>query len=141
MWRARERVSTGLLTWGLSHPPCRRYAANKARQTKESGGAMSHWDETTGRRIPDDHLLTDEEEAHLARADLATQLVSNGEYAPLPQSAPQKQVEARINQMAEEAARKLGVSRRRFLMGSGGMAASFLAMNEIYGPFFDIDPL
>ena len=109
---------------------------------------MSHWDETTGRRIPDDHLLTDEEEAHLARADLATprtpvptQLVSNGEYAPLPQSAPQKQVEARINQMAEEAARKLGVSRRRFLMGSGGMAASFLAMNEIYGPFFDIDPL
>ena len=109
---------------------------------------MSHWDETTGRRIPDDHLLTDEEEAHLARADLATprtpvptQLVSNGEYAPLPQSAPQKQVEARINQMAEEAARKLGVSRRRFLIGSGGMAASFLAMNEIYGPFFDIDPL
>ena len=109
---------------------------------------MSHWDETTGRRIPDDHLLTDEEEAHLARADLATprtpvptQLVSNGEYAPLPQSAPQKQVEARINQMAEEAARKLGLSRRRFLMGSGGMAASFLAMNEIYGPFFDIDPL
>jgi len=109
---------------------------------------MSHWDETTGQRIPDDHLLTDEEEAGALRADIATprtpvptQLVSNGEYAPLPQSAPQKQVEARINQMAEEAARKLSVSRRRFLMGTGGMAASFLAMNEIYGPFFDIDPL
>src|SRR6478609_4243652 len=109
---------------------------------------MSHWDETTGRGIPDDHLLTDEEEARCVRADLSTprtpvptQLVSNGEYAPLRQSEPQRRVEARINQMAEEAARKLGVSRRRFLMGSGGMAASFLAMNEIYGPFFDIDPL
>lgn len=113
---------------------------------------MRQWDETTGQRIPDDHLLTDEEVAGCTRADLTaplsapltpvpTQLVSNGEYAPLPQSEPQKKVEARLNQMADEAARRLGMSRRRFLMGSGGMAASFLAMNEIYGPFFDIDPM
>jgi hypothetical protein len=39
------------------------------------------------------------------------------------------------------AARRLGISRRAFLLGSGGMAASFLAMNEVFGPYFDIDPL
>jgi uncharacterized protein len=112
---------------------------------------MSHWDETTGRRIPDDHLLADDEIARCSRADtldgatppmpIPTQLVSNGEYPPLPQTTNQQRVEARVNDLADIAAKKLGVSRRGFLMGSGGMAASFLAMNEIYGPYFDIDPL
>ena len=112
---------------------------------------MSHWDETTGRRIPDDHLLADDEIARCERADtldaaappmpVPTQLVSNGEYPPLPQTTNQQRVEARVNDLAGIAARKLGISRRGFLMGSGGMAASFLAMNEIYGPYFDIDPM
>jgi len=115
------------------------------------GDAMSHWDETTGRRIPDDHLLADDEIARCERADtldgaaspmpVPTQLVSNGEYPPLPQTTNQQRVEARVNDLAGIAARKLGISRRGFLMGSGGMAASFLAMNEIYGPYFDIDPM
>ncbi len=109
---------------------------------------MAQWDETTGLDIPDDHLLTDEEIARCTRADVGaprtpvpTQMVSNGEYPALPQTQNQKRVEARVNEMADGAARKLGVSRRAFLTGTGGMAASFLAMNEIYGPFFDVDPL
>jgi uncharacterized protein len=68
-------------------------------------------------------------------------MVSNGEYLPAPQSEQQKQVASRIEALAESASRKLGVSRRRFLAGSGGMAASFLAMNEVFGPFFEVDPL
>lgn len=113
---------------------------------------MSRWDETTGQKIPDDHLLTDDEIARCERADtldagaaplmpIPTQLVSNGEYPPLPQTPNQQRVEARVNGLADIAAKKLGLSRRAFLAGSGGMAASFLAMNEIYGPYFDIDPL
>lgn len=109
---------------------------------------MAQWDETTGQQIPDDHLLTDDEIARCTRADVGaprmpvpTQMVSNGEYPALPQTIHQKRVEARINELADGAARKLGLSRRAFLLGSGGMAASFLAMNEIYGPYFDIDPL
>jgi len=115
------------------------------------GDIMSHWDETTGRRIPDDHLLADDEIARCERADtldaaappmpVPTQLVSNGEYPPLPQTTHQQRVESRVNDLAGIAAKKLGISRRGFLMGSGGMAASFLAMNEIYGPYFDIDPM
>ena len=113
---------------------------------------MAHWDETTGQKIPDDHLLSEDVIANCERADhsalgsatrmpVPTQLVSNGEYPPLPQSENQKRVEALVNDLAAANARKLGVSRRTFLLGSGGMAASFLAMNEIYGPFFDVDPL
>jgi len=33
------------------------------------------------------------------------------------------------------------MSRRRFLASSGGMAAAFLAMNEVFGRFFDVNPL
>jgi predicted TIM-barrel fold metal-dependent hydrolase len=112
---------------------------------------MGAWDETTGQHIPDEHLLPDEIAALCARADVRgagatqlpvpTQIISNGEYPPLPQSEDQKRVESRATELAGTAARKLGMGRRAFLMGSGGMAASFLAMNEIYGPFFDIDPL
>src|SRR5262245_56752692 len=104
---------------------------------------MGKWDETTGQKIPDDHLLSDEVVAQCERADhvgragtarmpVPTQIVSNGEYPPLPQSDNQKRVEARVDQLAESSARRLGVSRRTFLLGSGGMAASFLAMNEVY---------
>jgi len=68
-------------------------------------------------------------------------MVSNGEYMPAPQSERQRSVQARIGELAENASRRLGLSRRRFLAGTGGMAASFLAMNEVFGPFFKVDPI
>ena len=109
---------------------------------------MAKWDETTGRSTSDDHLLTDDDLARCARADVCvprsaipTQVVSNGEYAPLPQTTQQKRVQARVDDLTAAAAKKLGVSRRAFLAGTGGIAASFVAMNEVFGPFFDIDPL
>ena len=107
---------------------------------------MANWDETTGQNIPDDSLLTDEELARCLRADTATprmpvptQLISNGEFPPKPQSTQQQRVEARVNELTDQASAKLGVSRRSFLTSSGGMAASFLAMNEVFGHFFDVD--
>ena len=36
---------------------------------------------------------------------------------------------------------RLALSRRRFLAGAGGMAASFVAMNEVFGRFFDASPI
>jgi hypothetical protein len=35
-------------------------------------------------------------------------------------------------------AKKLGTSRRRFFQTAAGMAASFLAMNKVYGPLFEV---
>src|SRR6266446_8162969 len=45
-------------------------------------------------------------------------------------------VEQRVQELADKAAKKLGISRRQFLSGSGGMAASFLAVNEVFGSKF-----
>ena len=69
-------------------------------------------------------------------------MISNGEYMPLAQTTKQKYVEARVKELADKAAKKLGMSRRQFLASTGGLAASFLAMNEVYGnTFFKVSPV
>ena len=72
---------------------------------------------------------------------LPTRLVSNEEFPPLPQSAAQRAVEERILAEAGRLAPRLGLSRREFLRRSGGMAVSLLAMNAIFGRFFDVLPV
>jgi len=108
--------------------------------------AAKHWDES-GKVWDDDHgLLEPEQIARCSPADsvepfrgpVPTQIVSNGEYMPEPQTEQQRSVQARIDELAESASGKLGISRRRFLTSSGGMAAAFLAMNEVFGPVFNV---
>ena len=70
-------------------------------------------------------------------AAVPTRNVSNGEYVPFAQTPAQREVEERVATLARQTAQRLGVSRRRFLSGAGGMAASFVAMNEVFGHFFD----
>lgn len=87
--------------------------------------------------------LEDLELADEVRDDLKspvpTQMVSNGEYLPTPQTPEQKRVERRIRELAGVASRRLGISRRDFLAGSGGMAVAFIAMNEAHaGEFFTV---
>jgi predicted TIM-barrel fold metal-dependent hydrolase len=71
---------------------------------------------------------------------LPTRLVSNEEFPPLPQTAAQKEVEHRILTEAGRLAPRLGLNRRDFLRSSGGMAMSLLAMNAVFGRFFDVLP-
>ena len=63
-----------------------------------------------------------------------TQIVSNGEYNPLPQTAQQKQVENLIREYGDHYGRRQGMGRRQFLKSASGMAAAFMAMNEVFGP-------
>jgi len=63
-------------------------------------------------------------------------MTSNGEYMPHPQTNQQKRVELRVKELADKSAKRLGISRRQFLEGTGGLAASFLAMNEVFGQTF-----
>src|SRR5206468_8354366 len=91
------------------------------------------------------HYLSDDElkrttpaEIGSFRSPVPTQIVSNGEFNPLPQTRPQQEVEARIKDMADRLAPAHGMNRRRFLASSAGMAAAFLAMNEVFGPLFDV---
>ncbi len=108
--------------------------------------AVEKWNET-GKVWDDDHGLLDEQqvaqcaranEAEPFRAPVPTRIVSNGEYMPVPQTKKQKSVEERINELAETAGKKLGVGRRKFLTSAGGMAAAFVAMNEVFGPIFNV---
>ena len=84
---------------------------------------------------------TPADEAEGFDSPIPTQMVSNGEYMPYPQTDKQRQVEARIKELADSASKKLGISRRKFLAGTGGMAAALLAMNEVFGRFFDVRPI
>ena len=96
----------------------------------------------------DDAWFSDEQLAQVAPADhvddfrspIPTQMVSNGEYMPLPQTEQQQRVEARLKELADHASKKLGMSRRQFLASSGGMAAAFIAMNDVFGRFFNVHP-
>jgi predicted TIM-barrel fold metal-dependent hydrolase len=67
-----------------------------------------------------------------------TQIVSNGEYNPPPQSAQQKQVEGLLKEYTDKLSKHQGVDRRTFLKSSSGFAAAFLAMNEVFGPVFNV---
>src|SRR5260370_3196316 len=80
-------------------------------------------------------LVAGAEEASAA-TPIPTQIVSNGEYLPPPQTATQKRVEERINELADFHGRRLGLSRRQFMRTSCGMAAAFLPLNQIYSPAF-----
>ena len=68
----------------------------------------------------------------LFRAPIPVQFVSSDEYMPSPQSAQQKEFEARIREMGAKLAKKHHMTRRRFFKTAGGMAAAFAAMNQVH---------
>src|SRR5271156_4202908 len=89
-------------------------------------------------------FLTDEQLSELQPAETAsfpssvpTQIVSSDEYLPVPQTEKQRAVEARLKEMSDRLARRQGLSRRGFFETAAGMAASFVAMNEVFGHVFD----
>lgn len=71
---------------------------------------------------------------------LPLQVVSNEEYAPLPQTPEQARAAALLAETAHRHARDLGLSRRRFLASASGLAAAFATLNTVFGPFFEVDP-
>jgi uncharacterized protein len=70
---------------------------------------------------------------------MPTQVVSNEEFVPRPQTQQQKQVEYLIGEMSEQKSKKLGLDRRTFMASSLGMATCFLASNKVYGKIWNVD--
>ena len=66
----------------------------------------------------------------LFRSPIPVQFVSSDEYMPSPQSAQQKEFEARIKEMGAKLAKKHNMTRRRFFKTACGMAAAFAAMRQ-----------
>ncbi|HEY3840912.1 MAG TPA: hypothetical protein VGL72_30275, partial [Bryobacteraceae bacterium] len=68
-----------------------------------------------------------------------TQVLSNEEFTPRPQSHRQKHVEHLIGEMSAQKSKKLGMDRRDFMSTSMGLATCFAAMNKVYGKAFEVD--
>src|SRR6202521_3307102 len=89
-------------------------------------------------------MLSPEELQRLSSAEslfaspIPVQSVSSDEFMPAPQSARQREFEARVKEMGARTAKRLGMGRRRFFQTAAGMATAFLAMNDTYGPLFGV---
>ena len=89
-------------------------------------------------------FLTEKEIEELSPSELLphptpipTQIVSSDEFTPPPQSEKQKEVEARLLDMADTLGQQQGQSRRQFFQSAAGMAAGFVALNDTFGTVFD----
>lgn len=69
---------------------------------------------------------------------IPTQIASNEEFIPPPQSPEQREVEALMLEIAAREATRHGLTRREFLCTSMGMAAALLAMNQVFGPCYEV---
>src|SRR5204862_215331 len=114
------RTARGICWWRISDTSRARSVAPPITTSCSAAGAT----------MP--HYLSAHELGQTAPAELdpvespiRTRVVSNGEYNPLPQTAEQRRVEARITQLADELSPRHGLSRRAFLASSAGMAAAF----------------
>jgi hypothetical protein len=90
-------------------------------------------------------LLSDRElaallpaETHAFAGPIPTQSVSSDEFTPSPQTPRQRRVEVRVKELGDALAKRHGMTRRRFLATASGMAAAFVAMNEVYGTLYDV---
>jgi predicted TIM-barrel fold metal-dependent hydrolase len=72
------------------------------------------------------------------RSPIPTRIASNEEFIPPPQTPEQKEVEARLAVISDEAARGQGLSRRNFLRSGSGMAAALVALNQVFGECYDV---
>ena len=91
-------------------------------------------------RVPTDEMISGLLPAETSSfpSPVPTQIVSSDEYLPFPQTAQQKEVEARLIAMSDRLAKHQGLSRRRFFQTASGMAASFVAMNQVFGKYFAV---
>jgi len=74
----------------------------------------------------------------ISSGPIPTRHVSNEEFIPLSQTGEQRHVDHALADLSQESAQPLGMTRRNFLRTSGGMAAALLAMNSVFGRFFDV---
>src|SRR5437762_13783105 len=120
----------------MSGPRTARKEAGAAPLSQRPGVIQE--EEPMGIFLSERELAEVEPAEHAFPSPVPTQIVSNGEFNPLPQTAQQKQVEARIKELADQHRAMPGWDRRQFLRTSCGMAAAFVAMNQVFGNVFDV---
>ena len=69
---------------------------------------------------------------------IPSRIASNEEFIPPQQTPQQKEYEARLHALADDAARGQGMSRRDFLRTGSGLAAAMFALNQVFGNCYDV---
>ncbi len=88
--------------------------------------------------------MTERHDPEGERLPIKLDSASNGEYEPLPLEPVHRRANALAMQGAVTNAKRLGLTRREFLVSAGGVATTLLGMNEAYaaagrtGGFFDL---
>ena len=67
------------------------------------------------------------------RSKNESQIITSKKFGP-------KAVVRELNRLADHHGGRLGMSRREFIKSQMGIAASFVAMNSVFGQFFAVDP-
>jgi predicted TIM-barrel fold metal-dependent hydrolase len=74
-----------------------------------------------------------------APAPIPARIVSNEEFIPPAQTPKEKEYEARVQEISAQAAKRQGIDRRKFIRTGSGMAAAFLALNQVFGDCYEVD--
>src|SRR5262245_55365810 len=72
---------------------------------------------------------------------IPARIASNEEFIPPPPTSKQEEYAARAYYLSDEAAKKLGMTRRDFLLTGSGMAAGLLALNQVFGECYAVEPV
>jgi predicted TIM-barrel fold metal-dependent hydrolase len=72
------------------------------------------------------------------RLPIKLDTTSNGEFVPVPLSPANRRANALAHEGAIRNAKRLGLSRRRFLVSACGAASTLLAFNEAHGHAYDV---
>jgi predicted TIM-barrel fold metal-dependent hydrolase len=73
------------------------------------------------------------------QSPIPNRISSNEEFIPPAQTAKEREVENRLREMADRNAKRLGLTRRRFLQTSCGMATAMICFNEVFGKTYEVD--
>jgi predicted TIM-barrel fold metal-dependent hydrolase len=71
---------------------------------------------------------------------IPARIASNEEFIPPPPTSNQEEYAARAYYLSDEAAKRLGMTRRDFLRTGSGMAAGLLALNQVFGECYAVEP-
>src|SRR5438034_380729 len=71
---------------------------------------------------------------------IPARIASNEEFIPPPPTSQQEEYAARAYYLSDEAATRLGMTRRDFLRTGSGMAAGLLALNQVCGECYAVEP-
>ena len=74
------------------------------------------------------------------RLPIKLDTTSNGEFVPVPLSPANRKANALAHEAATQNAKRLGLSRRQFLISSCGAASTLLAFNHAHGKAYELSP-